>query len=148
MNLLFLGYVQAIFIYLHIDKTGFDFNQLSHSNRSPNVSKSGCHSSFFWSSSHRYQFNHSLTLYHFLSSTCLMSLCTLGITIHCLLQYLPHLIKPGKNIFDRFAVLITVSIVWIYAHILTVGGAYNGASVNTQNSCRTDRSGLLDAAPW
>ncbi|KAL8457708.1 hypothetical protein ACS0TY_035538 [Phlomoides rotata] len=63
-------------------------------------------------------------------------------------QYLPHLVKPGKNIFDRFAVLITVSIVWIYAHILTVGGAYNGASPKTQNSCRTDRSGLLDAAPW
>ncbi|KAK6123398.1 hypothetical protein DH2020_042856 [Rehmannia glutinosa] len=63
-------------------------------------------------------------------------------------QYLPHLIKSGKHIFDRFAVLITVVIVWIYAHLLTVGGAYNGAAPKTQASCRTDRAGLIDAAPW
>ncbi|XP_042018179.1 nucleobase-ascorbate transporter 6-like [Salvia splendens] len=63
-------------------------------------------------------------------------------------QYLPQLIKPGKHIFERFAVLITVSIVWIYAHILTVGGAYDGASPKTQASCRTDHSGLINAAPW
>ena len=30
------------------------------------------------------------------------------------------------NIFDRFAVLFGVAIVLIYAHLLTVGGAYNG----------------------
>ncbi|KAK6148400.1 hypothetical protein DH2020_019312 [Rehmannia glutinosa] len=63
-------------------------------------------------------------------------------------QYLPHLIKSGKHIFDRFAVLITVVIVWIYAHLLTVGGAYNGAAPKTQASCRTDRAGLIDSAPW
>lgn len=37
---------------------------------------------------------------------------------------------------------------WIYAHILTIGGAYDGASPKTQASCRTDRAGLIDAAPW
>ncbi|KAK4402373.1 Nucleobase-ascorbate transporter 6 [Sesamum angolense] len=37
-------------------------------------------------------------------------------------QYLAHLIRPGKNIFDRFAVIFSVVIVWIYAHLLTVGG--------------------------
>ncbi|KAM7483225.1 hypothetical protein LguiB_007808 [Lonicera macranthoides] len=63
-------------------------------------------------------------------------------------QYLVHLIKPGKHIFDRFAVIISVAIVWIYAHILTVGGAYNGKAPKTQASCRTDRSGLINAAPW
>ncbi|CAN4086136.1 unnamed protein product [Withania somnifera] len=63
-------------------------------------------------------------------------------------QYLAHLIRPGKNIFDRFAVLFTVAIVWIYAHLLTVGGAYNGTPPRTQASCRTDRAGLIDAAPW
>ncbi|GFQ03523.1 nucleobase-ascorbate transporter 6 [Phtheirospermum japonicum] len=63
-------------------------------------------------------------------------------------QYLPHMIKSGKNIFDRFAVLITVAIVWIYAHFLTIGGAYNSATSKTQLSCRTDRAGLIDAAPW
>ncbi|KAK2968606.1 hypothetical protein RJ640_005273, partial [Escallonia rubra] len=63
-------------------------------------------------------------------------------------QYLVHLIHSGKNIFDRFAVLISVVIVWIYAHLLTVGGAYNGKPPKTQISCRTDRAGLIDAAPW
>ncbi|MCD9644427.1 hypothetical protein HAX54_032636 [Datura stramonium] len=50
----------------------------------------------------------------------------------------------GKNIFDRFAVIFTVIIVWIYAHLLTVGGAYNGKPPKTQASCRTDRAGLID----
>ncbi|EPS60200.1 hypothetical protein M569_14604 [Genlisea aurea] len=63
-------------------------------------------------------------------------------------QYLVHLIKPGKNIFDRFAVIFSVGIVWIYAHLLTVGGAYNRAPLKTQTSCRTDRSGLINGAPW
>ncbi|CAA2983651.1 nucleobase-ascorbate transporter 6-like isoform X2 [Olea europaea var. sylvestris] len=63
-------------------------------------------------------------------------------------QYLVNLISPGKHIFERFSVLITVAIVWIYAHLLTVGGAYNGKAPKTQTSCRTDRAGLIDAAPW
>ncbi|WMV35395.1 hypothetical protein MTR67_028780 [Solanum verrucosum] len=63
-------------------------------------------------------------------------------------QYLAHLIRPGKNIFDRFAVLFTVIIVWIYAHLLTVGGAYNGKPPKTQASCRTDRAGLISGAQW
>ncbi|KAL6549378.1 Nucleobase-ascorbate transporter 6 [Orobanche minor] len=63
-------------------------------------------------------------------------------------QYLVHIIRPGKNIFDRFAVIFSVVIVWIYAHLLTVGGAYNGKPHNTQISCRTDHSGLIKAAPW
>ncbi|CAK9330187.1 unnamed protein product [Citrullus colocynthis] len=63
-------------------------------------------------------------------------------------QYLPHVIKSGKHIFDRFAVIFCVVLVWIYAHLLTVGGAYKGAPPKTQLSCRTDRSGLIDNAPW
>uniref|UniRef100_M1BPF7 Permease I n=1 Tax=Solanum tuberosum TaxID=4113 RepID=M1BPF7_SOLTU len=63
-------------------------------------------------------------------------------------QYLAHLIRPGKHIFDRFAVLFTVAIVWIYAYILTLAGAYNGKPQRTQISCRTDRAGLIGAAPW
>ncbi|XP_021292022.1 nucleobase-ascorbate transporter 6 [Herrania umbratica] len=63
-------------------------------------------------------------------------------------QYMPHVIKAGRHIFDRFAVIFTVAVVWIYAHLLTVGGAYNGKAPKTQISCRTDRAGLIDAAPW
>ncbi|CAI0398754.1 unnamed protein product [Linum tenue] len=63
-------------------------------------------------------------------------------------QYMPHVIKKGKHVFDRFAVIFAIVIVWIYAHLLTVGGAYNGAAPKTQVTCRTDRAGLIDAAPW
>ncbi|XVE57092.1 hypothetical protein DITRI_Ditri04bG0064200 [Diplodiscus trichospermus] len=63
-------------------------------------------------------------------------------------QYLPHVIKAGEKVFVRFSVIFSVVIVWIYAHLLTVGGAYNGKAPKTQLSCRTDRAGLIDAAPW
>lgn len=63
-------------------------------------------------------------------------------------QYLPQVIHSGKHIFDRFAVIFAIVIVWIYAHLLTVGGAYNGKPPKTQASCRTDRAGLIGAAPW
>lgn len=63
-------------------------------------------------------------------------------------QYLPNVIKGGKNVFDRFAVLFSVAIVWIYAHLLTVGGAYKNVAPITQLSCRTDRAGIISAAPW
>ncbi|KAK6924884.1 Nucleobase cation symporter 2 family [Dillenia turbinata] len=63
-------------------------------------------------------------------------------------QYVPHVLKSGRHVFERFAVIFAVVVVWIYAHLLTVGGAYNGRSPRTQASCRTDRAGLIDAAPW
>lgn len=64
------------------------------------------------------------------------------------MQYLSRVFRAGKHLFDRFAVIFAVVIVWIYAHLLTVGGAYNDAAPKTQASCRTDRSGLISAAPW
>lgn len=64
------------------------------------------------------------------------------------LQYLAHVLKRGFNVFERFAVIITVVIVWIYAFILTIGGAYNDKAPVTQTSCRTDRAGIIDGAPW
>ncbi|KAI4326687.1 hypothetical protein MLD38_031974 [Melastoma candidum] len=63
-------------------------------------------------------------------------------------QYLPHILHHWKHLFDKFAVIFSVALVWVYAHILTVGGAYNNAAPKTQTSCRTDRAGLIDAAPW
>ncbi|KAL0385590.1 UNVERIFIED_CONTAM: Nucleobase-ascorbate transporter 7 [Sesamum radiatum] len=63
-------------------------------------------------------------------------------------QYLPHVMKGGRNVFDRFAVLFSVVIVWIYAHLLTVGGAYRNVAQTTQVSCRTDRARIISAAPW
>ncbi|KAF7135413.1 hypothetical protein RHSIM_Rhsim08G0168900 [Rhododendron simsii] len=63
-------------------------------------------------------------------------------------QYLSHVLKRGRKVFERFAVIFTVVIVWIYAHLLTVSGAYDDKAPKTQTSCRTDRSGLIDGAPW
>lgn len=66
----------------------------------------------------------------------------------CFMQYIPHLMSGDRHIFDRFAVIFSVIIVWIYAHLLTVGGAYKNAPTKTQLSCRTDRAGIISAAPW
>ncbi|KAK3440012.1 hypothetical protein EUGRSUZ_B00347 [Eucalyptus grandis] len=63
-------------------------------------------------------------------------------------QYMPHVYKTEKKIYDKFSVIFSIVIVWIYAHLLTVGGAYNNAAPKTQTSCRTDRAGLINAAPW
>ncbi|CAL1357203.1 unnamed protein product [Linum trigynum] len=63
-------------------------------------------------------------------------------------QYIPHLLKGEKSIFHRFAVIFSVIIVWVYAHLLTVGGAYKNAGPKTQLSCRTDKAGIIGAAPW
>lgn len=63
-------------------------------------------------------------------------------------QYVAHMVHSGKSIFEKFSVLISIAIVWIYAHLLTVGGAYNHTPPKTQASCRTDRAGLIDGAPW
>ncbi|KAJ6903380.1 nucleobase-ascorbate transporter 7-like [Populus alba x Populus x berolinensis] len=63
-------------------------------------------------------------------------------------QYMPHLIRGERAVFDRFAVIFSVVIVWIYAHLLTVSGAYKNAGPTTQTSCRTDRAGIIGASPW
>jgi len=58
------------------------------------------------------------------------------------------MMKGEKPIFDRFAVIFSVAIVWIYAHLLTVGGAYRNSAPKTQITCRTDRAGIIGGAPW
>ncbi|WJX61118.1 N-acetyltransferase 10, variant 2 [Trifolium repens] len=63
-------------------------------------------------------------------------------------MYLHRYIKTVKPIHDRFAVLFTVAIAWLFALLLTSSTAYNHKSESTQKSCRTDRAGLLSSAPW
>ncbi|CAA0837100.1 Nucleobase-ascorbate transporter 1 [Striga hermonthica] len=64
-------------------------------------------------------------------------------------QYLKH-VKPLSDfpIFERFPVLVSVAIMWIYSIILTASGAYRGRPHATQLSCRTDRANLISTAPW
>lgn len=63
-------------------------------------------------------------------------------------QYGRHIRTRKKPLFERFAIIIAVAIVWAYAHILTVGGAYKHAHQRTQAHCRTDRSRLVGGAKW
>ncbi|XP_015055260.1 nucleobase-ascorbate transporter 4-like [Solanum pennellii] len=72
-----------------------------------------------------------------------------GLIILLLLsQYIPHMWKLKRPIFERFAVLLSVAIVWAYAALLTVTGAYNNRPPQTQFSCRVDRSGVISGASW
>jgi len=67
----------------------------------------------------------------------------------CKLQYLRH-VRPFRDIpiFERFPVLICVTIIWIYSVILTASGAYRHRPSQTQHNCRTDRANLITTAPW
>uniref|UniRef100_A0A0C9S7V8 TSA: Wollemia nobilis Ref_Wollemi_Transcript_7527_2810 transcribed RNA sequence n=1 Tax=Wollemia nobilis TaxID=56998 RepID=A0A0C9S7V8_9CONI len=63
-------------------------------------------------------------------------------------QYARHFKTGKKPIIERFAVIIAVAIVWLYAYILTVSGAYNHRPDITKRHCKTDSSGLVKHAPW
>ncbi|GJM97101.1 hypothetical protein PR202_ga14002 [Eleusine coracana subsp. coracana] len=63
-------------------------------------------------------------------------------------QYIPHMVPLLGTAFERFAIIMSVAVVWLYAFFLTVGGAYKNAAPKTQFHCRTDRSGLVGGAPW
>ncbi|KAJ1397427.1 Xanthine/uracil/vitamin C permease [Sesbania bispinosa] len=63
-------------------------------------------------------------------------------------QYLNHIHPIAQHVLERFSLLVCIAIVWAFAAILTVAGAYNTAKQRTQVSCCTDRSYLLSSAPW
>lgn len=63
-------------------------------------------------------------------------------------QYMKRIHSAAHQVLERFALLFCIAVVWAFAAILTVAGAYNNAKTNTQVSCRTDRSYLMSSAPW
>ncbi|KAI3716181.1 hypothetical protein L6452_23336 [Arctium lappa] len=64
-------------------------------------------------------------------------------------QYLKHTrLLKDLPIFERFPLLICISIIWVYSIILTASGAYRNRPNATQISCRTDRANLISTAPW
>ncbi|XP_058190582.1 nucleobase-ascorbate transporter 4-like [Rhododendron vialii] len=68
-------------------------------------------------------------------------------------QYIPHWIETKKGgvferFYERYAVLLSIAIVWPFAALLTASGAYRNKSPSTQISCRVDRSGLISGAAW
>ncbi|KAF4390359.1 nucleobase-ascorbate transporter 3 [Cannabis sativa] len=63
-------------------------------------------------------------------------------------QYLKRIHSTAHQILERFALLFCIALVWAFAAILTVAGAYNNVKQQTKLSCRTDRSFLMSSAPW
>eukprot|EP00268_Persea_americana_P058950 TRINITY_DN7177_c0_g1_i1.p1 TRINITY_DN7177_c0_g1~~TRINITY_DN7177_c0_g1_i1.p1 ORF type:complete len:521 (+),score=57.99 TRINITY_DN7177_c0_g1_i1:399-1961(+) len=63
--------------------------------------------------------------------------------------YLKH-IKTWRDtpVLERFSILLSIAIIWLYSHILTVGGAYANVPEKTKQSCRTDKAHLISSAPW
>uniref|UniRef100_A0A0D9W0V2 Nucleobase-ascorbate transporter 6 n=1 Tax=Leersia perrieri TaxID=77586 RepID=A0A0D9W0V2_9ORYZ len=70
------------------------------------------------------------------------------ILLVALSQYIPNLVPLMGTAFERFAIIMSVALIWLYAFFLTIGGAYKNAAPKTQFHCRTDRSGLVGGAPW
>ncbi|QCD99042.1 solute carrier family 23 [Vigna unguiculata] len=93
-----------------------------------------------------------LSLYRFgfpMVAECVeIGLPTLVVFCSMLMQYLNRYIGIKKPIYDRYSVLFTVTIAWLFALFLTSCTVYNHKSESTQNNCRTDRAGLITAAPW
>ncbi|KAK4481492.1 hypothetical protein RD792_012392 [Penstemon davidsonii] len=63
-------------------------------------------------------------------------------------QHLQRIHSVTQPMLERYALLVCIAIVWAFAAILTVAGAYNNARQQTQSSCRTDRSFLMTSASW
>ncbi|KAK3423098.1 hypothetical protein EUGRSUZ_F00033 [Eucalyptus grandis] len=64
-------------------------------------------------------------------------------------QYLKRLLpEHHRHVPERYALLFCIGIIWAFAAILTVSGAYNNVKEQTKTSCRIDRSYLLSSAPW
>ncbi|XP_020079796.1 nucleobase-ascorbate transporter 2-like [Ananas comosus] len=63
-------------------------------------------------------------------------------------QYLKHIHARHLPILERFSLIISITVIWAYAHILTASGAYKHSSVHTQINCRTDSAHLISSAPW
>ncbi|KAF2320853.1 hypothetical protein GH714_031306 [Hevea brasiliensis] len=56
--------------------------------------------------------------------------------------------KSENSIARRFAVTLSVAFIWTISEIVTVSGKFDNVSQEKQANCRTDRSGLIAAAPW
>ena len=74
--------------------------------------------------------------------------CVCGFFCQPIYQGLKRIQYKSHHIFELFPIVIGVTIVWVYATILTVAGAYDHASYLGQIHCRVDRSGMVSEAPW
>lgn len=63
-------------------------------------------------------------------------------------QYMKNFQAKKYPVLERFALLISVTVIWAYAHLLTASGAYKHRPELTQRNCRTDKANLISSAPW
>ncbi|KAL6201336.1 hypothetical protein ACLB2K_025050 [Fragaria x ananassa] len=63
-------------------------------------------------------------------------------------QYLKNFHLKQIPVLERFALIISITVIWAYAHLLTASGAYRHRPEATEFSCRTDRANLISSAPW
>ncbi|KAF9668610.1 hypothetical protein SADUNF_Sadunf14G0021500 [Salix dunnii] len=63
-------------------------------------------------------------------------------------QYSKNLHSSARPLLERYGLLFCGGIIWAFAAILTVAGAYNNVGYRTKQSCRTDRSYLISSSPW
>ncbi|KAJ6377306.1 hypothetical protein OIU76_026309 [Salix suchowensis] len=63
-------------------------------------------------------------------------------------QYLKSFQTKQVPILERFALLLSITVIWAYAHLLTASGAYKHRPEITQINCRTDQAYLISSAPW
>ncbi|KAL9346513.1 hypothetical protein Peur_061366 [Populus x canadensis] len=63
-------------------------------------------------------------------------------------QYLKNFQTKQVPILERFALLLSITVIWAYAHLLTASGAYKHRPEITQKNCRTDQAYLISSAPW
>ncbi|KAG6777170.1 hypothetical protein POTOM_016974 [Populus tomentosa] len=63
-------------------------------------------------------------------------------------SYLKGFQTKQLPILERFALLISITVIWAYAHLLTASGAYKHRPEITQINCRTDKAYLISSAPW
>lgn len=61
--------------------------------------------------------------------------------------YLRRLKFSKFLLFERVPILLSVTIIWAFAYLLTVGGAYKNVPQKTKVHCRTDQADLISSAP-
>ncbi|MCO5600202.1 hypothetical protein L7F22_054311 [Adiantum nelumboides] len=50
-------------------------------------------------------------------------------------------------LFERMPILLSVPVIWAFAYLLTVGGAYRNVPSKTKLHCRTDEVNLISSSP-
>ncbi|KAL8141147.1 hypothetical protein V2J09_007168 [Rumex salicifolius] len=63
-------------------------------------------------------------------------------------QHVKRFVHGYESAVERYTLLLCIAVIWAFAAILTVSGAYNHVRAVTKLSCRTDHSNLISTAPW